>query len=272
MVRAIIYGLLALIFIILMIAVYSTVPVENPWPAVVFGLPAFYLGRLSYRHFKPRYSVLTEKDLGHQAPVLFLRPFDEDSGWDGAAAFSAYNPRTWRKFFLILSPSNLTALYLELTGRTAFEQVLAHVVRKIGPLVAIGEPGSPSILGALNLYVGDDDWQNQVRDLAARSSLIVLTSGHSAGVLWEVKTMVEQSSAEKFLLNIAGSSRKERDANYAEFYPLAAPLFPSGLPETVKGERFLSFEEGWIPRTEKVARPVKDSPTWVANTVRKLLL
>ena len=155
--RGIIYGILALGFA----AISLTSLVANgldddsgtPLLYVITFLPAFWLSRLSYRHLKRRYpSELSDEELGEEAPVLFLRPFDEDAGWDGAVAFSIFNPRTWHKF--PVSPMNLLTLYLEMTGRASFEQVLAHVTRKMGPLVAIGEPGNPPILGARNVYVG----------------------------------------------------------------------------------------------------------------------
>ena len=172
--RAVIYGMLAVFFIILLIASQnlSGGGTAGQLLFVLLFLPAFLFARLSYRHFKRRHSgSFSGADLDQKDPVLFLRPFEEDAGWDGAAAFSAYRPSTWPKLLKI--GSNFTALYLEMTGRLSFEQVLAHVVRKVGPLVAIGEPGSPPILGARNLYVGDDNWQQEVRDLARRSRLVV---------------------------------------------------------------------------------------------------
>jgi hypothetical protein len=120
----------------------------------------------------------------------------------------------------------MTALYLEMTGRASFEQVLAHVTRKIGPLVAIGEPGHPPILGARNLYVGDDNWKEQVIDLAQRSQLVILTAGVSRGVLWEVRTMAKEVPPDGLLLNIPGASRGERKENYAIFFEEAAEVFP----------------------------------------------
>ena len=159
-----------------------------------------------------------------------------------------------------------------MTGRLSFEQVLAHVVRKVGPLVAIGEPGSPPILGARNLYVGDDNWQQEVRDLARRSRLVVLTAGTSEGVMWEIGTMVEIVAPARFLLNIPGASRSARKNAYAEFHFLAADLFPAGLPENYKGARFMAFGAGWQPITAKIRRPAKGSPPWVAKKLTALLV
>jgi hypothetical protein len=266
--RAIIFGILAVIF-----AVIAFANLQSTLVFVVFLLPAFILGRLSYRHFKHRYSGgLTEEDLDHKAPVLYLRPFDKDAGWDGAAAFSLYRPRTWRKF--PLSPNNMTALFLEMTGRASFEQVLAHVTRKIGPLVAIGEPGHPPILGARNLYVGDDNWQEQVIDLARRSQLVILTAGVSNGVLWEVSTMTKEVPPDRLLLNVPSASRGERRDNYTIFVEAAAEVFPGGLPETINGARFLGFGEDWQPQ-EQVGRSrklEKNTPPWVAKRLNRLLI
>lgn len=266
--RAIIYGILAVILAGIAFANFQSTLVF-----VLFLVPAFILGRLSYRHLKRRYSgSFTEEDLDHKAPVLYLRPFDKDAGWDGAAAFSLYRPRTWRKF--PLSPTNMTALYLEMTGRASFEQVLAHVTRKMGPLVAVGEPGHPPILGARNLYVGDDNWKEQVINLAQRSQLVILTAGISSGVLWEVRTMVTEVPPNRLLLNISGTSRGERQKNYTIFTEKAAEVFPAGLPEAIDGARFLSFGEDWQPQEQvgRFQKLEKNTPSWVAKRLNRLLI
>jgi hypothetical protein len=270
--RAILYAILCAVFTVLTFTFGNGA--NGKWLFVLFFVPAFLLGRASYRHFKRRYSdTFTEEVLDGESPVLFLRPFEQDSGWDGAAAFSLYRPSTWTwRKCLLLSPTNLTALYLEMTGRLSFEQVLAHVVRKIGALVAIGEPGHPPILGARNIYVGDDNWQEQVRALTRRSSLVVLTAGTSEGVLWEVGNSMHEVSPDRFMLNVPGASRAQRTQTYAAFQPLAVRFFPAGLPDSLKGARFLTFGDGWQPMTGKVRRPAKGTPPWVARRLKALLL
>lgn len=266
---AIIYGILAITF-----AVLASYTLDNIWLFIALFLPALFLGRLSIRHFRPRFTGDSiDVKLDDREPVLFLRPFDKDSGWDGAASFSVYRPRTWRKA-LLLTPTNLTALFLEMTGRNSFEQVLAFVTRKIGPMVAIGEPGNPPILGAKNIYVGDDNWQEEVIELAQRSKLVVLTAGTSPRVLWEVGTVVEQVPPQRLLLNIPGSTRGERKENYEKFSQAAQGLFPFGLPETVDGDRFLSFRENWEPAEipKRVSKKDANSPVWIASKMTRLLI
>jgi hypothetical protein len=178
---------------------------DNTILFVIFLIPALIFGRLSLRHFKPRLTAEdVQEKLKDKDPVLFLRPFSEDSGWDGAAPFSIVRPRTWRKF--PFTPTNFTNIYLEMTGKNSFEQLLTHVTRKIGPLVAIAEPGNPPILGAKNIYVGDDNWQKEVIDFAKRSKLVILTAGITPGVLWEVETMIREVPPERLILNIPGDS------------------------------------------------------------------
>lgn len=264
---AIIFGILAVGLTILAFANLGS------WVFYIAFLLAIIFARSSVRHFKPRLtSDLIEDKLIKKPPVLFLRPFSEDSGWDGAAAFSLYRPRTWRKF--PFSQTNLTILYLEMTGRLSFEQVLAYVTQKIGPLVAIGEPGNPSILGAKNIYVGDDNWQEEVLGLARRAKLVVLTAGTSRGVLWEVDKMIKEVPPERLILNIPGDSPKKRKKVYAEFLEKAKGFFPAGLPEEINHARFLTFGEDWIPQGPPgyFQRPKKNSVPWVAKRLTQILV
>ena len=267
--KAIAYGIVAFVCVVLLFVFDAT----NIWIWLIFFIPALFAGRMSYRHFKHRYtgqSALTA--VGDKAPVLYLRPFEQDDGWDGATPFALYDVSTWTwRKMLIVTPTNLTALYLQMTGRLSFEQVLAFVVRKIGPMVAIGEPGSPPIFGAHNVYVGDDNWQHEVHDLARRSRLIVLTAGVSEGVLWEVRTMTQEVPPDRFLLVIPGKSRGIRRDAYELFQLTAADLFPGGLPETVDGARFLAFDAAWQPLTGKRPAAAKHSPVDVGTRLARLL-
>ena len=266
----IIYGVLALIFAILTFAL----GINDTTFFLIFGLPALFLGRSSVRHLKRRYTSdeLMEEDLEGKTPVLFLRPFDTDGGWDGAAPFEFLRPRTWRKF--PFSPTNMKISFLQLTGRNSFEQVLAYVTKKIGPMIAVGQPESPPILGAKNVYLGDDSWKGEVLNMAKRSQLVVLTTGITPGVLWEVRNMLETVPPQRLLLSIYGNSPRKRKKNYAAFIENAQEFFPAGLPEDIDGDRFLTFDESWkaerIPHRSKKLE--KLSSAWVGRELKKLLI
>lgn len=269
LVRAAIYGVLA---VLLTIACIATMAAVNPLVGAFVFVPAFYLGRSSLRHFKERHEADTFdiEDLGDRAPVLFLRPFELDDGQDGAAPFNLYNPWTWRKF--PFTPSNFRTLYLEMTGRSSFEQVLAYYVKGAGPLIAFGEPGQPPILGATNFYMRDANWKEQVIKIAGQSAIVVVSAGTTEGVLWEVETMVGQVSPDRFVLNIPGSSKGQRKAIYAEFREAAAHNFPNGLPEDVKGARFLLFDDEWNARLGKIRGPARHSPAWIVKRMNQTLI
>lgn len=235
---------------------------------VLFGL-AFMSARAAWRHWKPRLSVEDVDDLAEQSPVVFLRPFEEDGDWDGAAAFSVYAPRTWLKFPLTLS--NLTALWLELTGRNSFEQVVAFVTHKKGPMVAIGEPGQPPILGAHNIYMGDDGWQEAIRDLLREASLVVMTAGHSPGVLWEFETVIAQVPSERVMICIPGRSRRARHAAFVDFINAADDIYEGAVPERLYRGRFLVFDKAWTPIEKNVFWPKRGTTTHLANRICRLV-
>ena len=274
--RAIFYSLMTIIFFWIFIALEGMYPTPESGvslqqlPTIAAGSVAIYCLLLAWRHFKRRYIGLPDGALKRGAPVLYLRPFKQDGGWDGSAPFTLYIPRTWPKLFKF--PDNFVALYLQLTLRASFEQVLAFVVRKIGPMVAIGEPGSAPILGAYNIYVGDDRWQEQVRDLGRQAKLVILTAGTSEGVMWEVENMTKLVAPEHLLLNVPGKSRRRRRKTYDKFRPAGEPFFPAGLPETLNGSRFVCFEDDWTPRAGRIRRPEKYSTRWVAKKISALVM
>ncbi|MEM9370426.1 MAG: hypothetical protein AAGA26_04635 [Pseudomonadota bacterium] len=262
---AVLYTLIAIMTGV--VAVIAAVE-EDQIVMLVFGVPALLSGRMAMRHWKPRYAVEDLAELDASAPVVFLRPFAEDGDWDGAAPFAVWDPRTWRKF--PLSPSNLTTLYLELSGRTSFEQVVAWVTRKKGPMVAIGEPGGAPVLGAHNIYIGDDGWQEAVQGLLDRASLVVMTAGTSKSVIWEFAQVVDRVSPERVLLCIPGQSRTER-ADLFEAFRAALPADQAALlPETPYLGRFAVFGSDWSPM-EHLRRPKKLSTPAFANRIAQIV-
>jgi hypothetical protein len=119
-----------------------------------------------------------------RAPVLYLRSFADD----GAAAFERTQPDwrgRWQRRLEFATP----------------EQELADLLDSAGPLIAIGKPGeSLPELGAARLYVSHDRWQAEVLRLMARSALVVLRLGESAGVLWELEQVLALVPRQRLML------------------------------------------------------------------------
>ncbi|HEX8866185.1 MAG TPA: hypothetical protein VF821_11065, partial [Lentzea sp.] len=87
-----------------------------------------------------------------------------------------------------------------LSSRTEEEQI-ALALRPAGRLVAVGRPGEPlPEVGALRLYLRDDEWQAAVLDLMGRARLVVLAVGRGDGLLWELSRAVEVVAPHRLVL------------------------------------------------------------------------
>lgn len=155
-------------------------------------------------------------------PVVYLRSFKADAQED-------------RKLYLQSEPQ---------------EEKLASVFSKVGPFIALGQPGeSFPVLGATRMYVGTD-WQTSVTDMIARARLVVLRVGATNSLLWEVGYLKREVKPER-LLFVIPRGRK----NYKEFRAMAQRFFPLPLPEypiwkssraRIKG--LIYFEPDWTAR------------------------
>ena len=131
------------------------------------------------RQAAPNARTLLARD--RRPPVVYLRSFTADRTTAKGVTFSSW--------------------FTE-------EEQLVRVMRDVGPLVAIGEPGEllPS-LGAARLYVGTDDWQQVVHDLLARARLVMLRIGQSPGLYWEFENVVRRARPEQIVLLVPQDER-----------------------------------------------------------------
>jgi hypothetical protein len=83
------------------------------------------------------------------------------------------------------------------------EEQLAIAVKGIGPLLAVGLPGEklPKV-GALRIYVEEDNWQSTVRILMSRARLIIFLAGFSNGFWWELDHAIHNINPEKVIVLI----------------------------------------------------------------------
>ncbi len=174
------------------------------------------------RQAAPNARTLLARD--RRPPVVYLRSFTADRTTAKGVTFSSW--------------------FTE-------EEQLVRVMRDVGPLVAIGEPGEllPS-LGAARLYVGTDDWQQVVHDLLARARLVMLRIGQSPGLYWEFENVVRRARPEQIVLLVPQDERV-----YEEFRARARAVLPYPLPilgRTGHGQLFrgslraiISFGPDW---------------------------
>jgi hypothetical protein len=126
------------------------------------------------RDFQPDAEKLLAVDT--REPILFLRSFQDDekiSYQMGSAAFVDWSLET---------------------------RLAAHF-SKIGPFVAIGNPKdkTPEI-GAARALLSDDQWQARVIDWMDRSRVIVLMSGVTHWVGWELECVLSRRHAGKLII------------------------------------------------------------------------
>jgi TM2 domain-containing membrane protein YozV len=89
------------------------------------------------------------------------------------------------------------------------EQELAEILNRVGPVIAIGKPGEPlPELGAARLYVGDADWKAKVIDLMARSGLVIIRTGSTPNLQWEIEQTMERVPRRQILFVNLGDVKK----------------------------------------------------------------
>jgi hypothetical protein len=139
--------------------------------AAVVALLLLAAGLRNAGRFLSRQSF--EKQVGRdkRAPILFLRAFKDDQ---------AVLPRGG--FFHRLLRAEL--------GQRRLDHLLVEEFARFGPIVALGRPGQRiRPFGAARVYVGHENWQARVTELAEKARHIVLVADEGPGVEWEIETM-----------------------------------------------------------------------------------
>ena len=188
---------------------------------------------LARRHFtRSGESLLT---LQSRPPILFLRQFSDDGAISIAGTLMSRRRISWRAFWY----------------RT-YEERFNWALRPIGPMIAIGRPDeSLPALGAARIYVGDDAWQDKVKQLIEISQLVLLQIGETEGIRWEVQQIVGKVDPAKLILCLPIDERngeRVQQHRYQRFLELNASLFPVALPLTIEHAQFIYFERDWTPK------------------------
>ena len=168
-------------------------------------------------------------------PVLYLRPFEDDP-----VAGEPVHHSMW------MVPTSHSE-----------EEQLARAMSKIGPFVAIGEPGErlPQ-LGAIRVYVHDGaQWKETVTLLMRHSALVVLRAGFSPGFWWEAELAWRTLEPQRLVV-LVGLSPDD----YERFRDRASQALQVGLPpfppsvrpriaQLMQGKAWaaLHFRADWTP-------------------------
>ncbi len=257
----------AVAFVLLVLSlVWIGFMINPPEGAEPSGTPAYILLFLFFsqaftavRCLKRRSAhAFSDADLDNdkRAPILYLRPFTQDSAVlsSGPRIFNILNPFSWGKVMRWRGMLSSWAAFWKFNW--TFEQLLEDRTRHLGPLVAIGQPGAPPILGAHNLFVGDE-WKDRVADLSRRAQLVVLAAGDTEGIKWEVNFMLKNLEPTKCLIYVENGRYRlwwplwrkgSRAKLWKQFRELNQKGFPVPLPEKLGRSSFVGFDAGWVPR------------------------
>lgn len=234
---------------------------------VILVLAMIFLTKKGRRHAQPRFVQLE-----YPPGVLFLRPFTEDTDWKIYYSWGRdQRPTTFSDKLKVLK-FELKLQWRSMRRQAHFEfgEYLSELTKSFGSIAAIGEPGSPPILGADNVYVSDENWQEEVLDLARKAKLVILTAGTTPGVIWETDHMIQEVPPSQLILNIPGGTASKRRKNYKSFKAAAENLFPKGLPQQLNA-RVLTFKEDWTPVQDSKIQPPEGTSAQVAWWMTRVL-
>ncbi|MCY7308695.1 MAG: TM2 domain-containing protein [Rhodoferax sp.] len=206
-----------------------------------------------------KYDVVSAEKLlktDRRPPVVYLRSFEADSE-------------------IVLRPAGFwnrsVTVVFDYMMTFSPEQELAEVLNRVGPVIAIGKPGEPlPELGAARLYVSDVDWKAKVTDMIARSRLVVIRTGSTPNLQWEIEQTMARVPRRHILFVSLGDAKRTAffDQYFSERFgrvlPSSAPAAKTGaftkLMSTGKyvTGRIIFFDEMQQPREE----PIRLSMTW----------
>ncbi len=127
-------------------------------------------------------------------PLLYLRSFPLDPDPDSISKLSPY-------------PG---------TRERSFDELLERATRRLGVMLALGDPGDylPTP-GALKIYPTDDAWRNCVDRLAKCASAVLVLEGGSRGLAWEFSHLRANVDPRKvFLFTLLRRQRKKANKQY----------------------------------------------------------
>ena len=179
-------------------------------------LLGFFLLVRARRYFQINADSLLAVD--RRPPILFLRSFDDDEKQHFASSERA---------FLDFS----------------LETRLSNHFSRFGPFVAIGSPKETlPQLGAARVLLSDDEWQPRVLNWMRQSNVVIMYSGKTHWVNWELRQLLENGCVTRLILmipEIKGWRRAKRNKDISARVEQIRDVFRS----TPWEEELIQFED-----------------------------
>lgn len=137
------------------------------------------------------------------------------------------------------------------------EEQLVKALAPLGRVVAVGRPGEalPNV-GASRLYFTDAEWKERVGELIRTASLVVIRTGSTAGLTWEVQRVVQAVPPSRVL--IIAEARRAALAVLKEVALARKRSAPKWI--WLRGHRLgsvsglITFDDSWNPKTLRLKR------------------
>lgn len=231
--------------------------------AVFIGVPigAALLGT-GRRMRLPSYEQAVAND--HRPPILYLRSFGSEDvalpqrppGFAGEMML-----RLWHRAWFFSLPGMAVAWFVRLLytlGGLAgdrLEEQIARVIRRTGPLVAIGRPGETVATGgAIRAYLSDENWQDFVLARIREARCVLLQIEPTAGTWWEFHQCITRIPRHRLVLML--TARYGSLQRYDEVRLLARRTLGLELPPNPGEAAFLFFDrDGTAHRAPVVWHP-----------------
>ena len=233
-------------------------PLFDLWWATLTGLALFLItAHVGFRLLRSgwKYDVVSAEQLlasDPRRPVTYLRSFEADS------EIVLRRDGFWNK---------ATTMLIGYMVTFSPEQELAEIVTRVGPVIAIGKPGEPlPELGAARLYVGDADWKAKVTDMMARSRLVIIRTGSTPNLQWEIEQTMTHVPRRQILFVSLGDEKKT--AVFDQYFkrrfgqvlpsgttavtPLWLKLMSMGKASNYATGKIIYFDEDLKPREEPI--------------------
>ncbi len=135
-----------------------------------------------------------------RGPVVLFRSFKDDDALVGRAfanaeADPADPGSTMRKF--------------QSGDLVGFEDMIERQVRDYGQLIAVGKPGESRREGAVRDYFPTHEWRPAVLEWMDTAQLIVVIASCTAGLRWELMSVVTRQHMNRLILLVPPGPRRE---------------------------------------------------------------
>jgi hypothetical protein len=241
--------------------IFSNFGFFNAFVYYLGGIFAIICGRYVF-HIGKKIAAKTAPEIMHEDkrnPVLYLRSFIDDEVTARIFEKNSIAQVAGKSWFAFLVPGVRNDLTLSVTTE---EEMLAKVLNRIGPCVAVGCPDEKlPKLGIARMYFDNENWEKGVQQLMESAELVVMRAGLTKGFLRELEMVVKFLNPKKLLILLPNAKTSRSTVSneqdwYTEFRESAGKTLPKELPVFSGGNMtgaslsgIMWFDQDWTPKT-----------------------